>query len=46
MTLHPLAYLREAERCVKLARLAEADQDARKAREYMRRAGELKRRAN
>lgn len=45
-TLHPLAYLREAERCIKLARLAEAEQDAPRARDYRRRADEMKRRAN
>ncbi len=44
--LHPLALLREAERCVKLARLSAADQDHKQAARYARMADELKRRAN
>lgn len=46
MQLHPLAYLREAERLTKLARLANAVCDPRNARRYAQMALDMKRRAN
>lgn len=42
MTLHPLAYQREAERCSRLARLADAQQDYAQARRLERLAAELR----
>lgn len=44
MTLHPMAYAREAERLSKLARLASAEMDERSAARLRRMALEMKRR--
>lgn len=43
-TLHPLAYLREAERLVKQARLEAAELNLRTAKRLMQRANELRER--
>ncbi len=45
MSLHPLAYSREADRCAKLARLFAADQDYRAAARHERLASELRAKA-
>lgn len=45
MTLHPLAYLREAERLVKQARLEAAEGNYRTSRRLAQRALELQQRA-
>lgn len=41
MTFHPMAYMREAERLGKLARIAQAEQDERLANRYRRLARTL-----
>lgn len=45
MTLHPMAYAREAERLSKLARMASAEMDERQAARLRRLAREMQQRS-